>query len=111
MLTWSFRANVQEEYTEDIQKTIQSWGYSQGLYSFHCEPMQHCDGNFETDECMENQGTARVYFINYAISNFNNWMTSLSEAVDRTAGIADGMAASLVDTFSSTPDDLVRYIP
>ena len=69
--------------------------------------MQHCSGNFETADCAEDMNTARVYFINYAISNFNNWMTALSEAVDRTHGYADGMAATMVDTFTSTPDDLV----
>lgn len=70
--------------------------------------MQTCDASFDVNDCEESEVTARTYFILEAITNFNNYLTALADAVDQTHGIVDGKAGKLVETFSSSPDDLVR---
>lgn len=71
--------------------------------------MQHCDATFDMEDCVEgSESTQRTYFILQAIINLNNFLTSLANAVDQTHGIVDGKAGTIVKTFSSVPDDLVR---
>ncbi|PGH18573.1 hypothetical protein AJ79_00352 [Helicocarpus griseus UAMH5409] len=100
------KAKSQDEYKEDIQRTIQQWGEGSDLYGFYCSPMSHCNGNFDKDECMKNSLNPRVYFVLWAIRNFNNWMVSLTSAVDNTAGIADGMAGKLVEKIVTNEESM-----
>lgn len=108
-----YRAGSEGIYTQDIQKTVQSWGNNgTGMYGFYCSPISHCDGNFDKDACEDHEVKVRpwLFFILWSIRNFNNWMVSLVTAVDHTAGVADGMAGKLVDTFSNNVEDVVSRL-
>jgi hypothetical protein len=72
--------------------------------------MEYCEASFDVNDCAESQSTAMTYFILEAISNFDNFLTQLANSVDQTHGYVDGKAAEIVETFSSAPDDLVRFL-
>ncbi|OQE37747.1 hypothetical protein PENCOP_c009G01851 [Penicillium coprophilum] len=101
-------ANAEDIYTKDIQKTIQSWDHPPSLYGFYCSPMSHCDANLDKDQCLEPLAGSRaaLYFLMWSIANLNNWMVSVLEAVDHTAGVANGLAADLVKNFATNMENI-----
>ncbi|KAJ6142475.1 hypothetical protein N7471_001928 [Penicillium samsonianum] len=107
---FSVTASVEGIYTQDIQKTIQSWESDDqsSLYGFYCSPMSHCEANLDKDQCLDPEHPIRpaLYFVMWSIANLNNWMDSLLTAVDHTAGIADARAADLVNTFATNMENI-----
>lgn len=104
-------ANAEDKYTQDIQKTIQSWGTkSSALYEFYCSPLSDCDANFDRDQCLSHDDTnrPRLYFIMTAIKNFNNWMLSVWRAVEGTSSLATTLSSDMVDTFAENIEKVVR---
>lgn len=106
-----FRASVEGIYTQDIQKTIQSWESDDqsSIYGFYCSPMSHCEANLDKDQCLDPEHPIRpaLYFVMWSIANLNNWMDSLLTAVDHTASIADARAADMVNTFATNMENIV----
>lgn len=100
-------ADKQDEFKDDIQRTLQSWAGGGKIYGFHCDPLEDCAPSFPVKECEKDPVTAAVYFILWSTSYFNKWVTSLVRAVDTTSGIATGKAAKIADTFSTDPDTIV----
>ncbi|KAJ5519801.1 hypothetical protein N7463_000254 [Penicillium fimorum] len=70
--------------------------------------MSHCEANLDEDQCADPHHPIRpaLYFLIWSIVNLNNWMVSLLTAVDHTAGVAQGLAATLVDTFATNMENI-----
>lgn len=63
--------------------------------------MESCHIDLDKDKCKKNVSRPYVYFVLYAIQNFNNWMKSLSDAVDSSAIKAGFKAADMVKKFTA----------
>lgn len=96
------RANIQDNYEDDIQKSIQTWGYTDNFYGFYCMPISYCYANLSFDQCNESEGTAMVFFILESIVNFQNYLKSVVDSIQHVFSLVHAKSSSMVDVFADT---------